>query len=1004
MRQYFSLALFLTLVLALFAVHPANGQSAVSGDRAATLEGSVVDVTEASIPGATLVLLPATGRPIAAETDALGAYVFRNLAPGEYRMQVTSVGFQPIELASLTLVAGLNRKDFAMAVFLTKQEVTVEADPVDSVSVDMASNASALVLKAEQLQALSDDPDALGNELQALAGPAAGPDGGAQVFVDGFSGGRIPPKSSIREVRINRDPYSAEFDRPGFGRIEILTKPGSDQFRGQTFLNFSDESLNSRNPFAVNRAPYQARNYGANLSGPISRKASFFLDFERREIDDNAVVNATMLDSLFQPVTLQQAYVTPQRRGTGTARIDYALNDKNTLVGRFNVLRTMSRNNGIGGFTLPERASDGRQNGETLQLTETATLSSNAINETRFEYSRMRNEQEPFTLAPAVNVLEAFQSGGATQGFASSGRNSLELQNMTSIVRGGHSIKLGGRLRGSDFTDVSPNNFLGSFTFAGGLAPALDAFNSPLTQADGSMLLTSVTSLERYRRTLYFQSLGYTPQQIGFLGGGASQFTLSAGLPEAAVRQYDLGLFFTHDWRVKPNLTLAFGLRYENQTNIRDNRNLAPRLSLAWSPDSKGGRNGKTVIRAGAGIFYDRFDESYTLSALRFNGANQQQFIVANPSFFPTVPTAADLTGNAVPQATYRVFDNLRVPYMIQSSLGVERSLPGSSTLSVNWVRTRAVNVLRTRNINAPLAGTGERPYGSENLFLYEATGRMEQQQMIANLSTRFHRRVMLFGFYSWGKAESDADRGNALPANQYDLSTEWGRSMMDIRHRVVIGGNVNAPWGISLNPFVMYRSGMPFNITTGRDNNGDTVFTDRPSFATDLSLPGVVQTAWGTFDPNPQPGMAMIPRNFGEGPSQFTVNLRLSRSWSFGERASGGSMPSMMGGGQGSPGEGGPGGGGPPPMMGGGGPMGGGGMRGGGARGGMGGFGGGSGRYSLNLSVSARNLFNTTNPGNPVGNLASPLFGQSTSLAGFGPMGGNAGNRILEASLRFTF
>ncbi|MCU0228855.1 MAG: carboxypeptidase-like regulatory domain-containing protein, partial [Bryobacterales bacterium] len=334
MRRYFVVALLFTIVLALFIVQPAAGQASSGGKTApTTLEGAVLDATQGSIPGASLVLLPAQGQPLAAETDALGAYVFPNLTPGDYRLQVTSTGFQPVELPSLRILSGVNRRNFTLAVFLTKQEVTVEADPVDSVSVDMASNASALVLKEQQLQALSDDPDALANELQALAGPGAGPNSGAQVFVDGFSGGRVPPKSSIREVRINRDPYSAEFDRPGFGRIEILTKPGSDQLRGQAFFNFSDESLNSRNPFAVNRAPYQARNFGGNLGGPITRKASFFLDFERREIDDNAVVNATTLDSLFQPVTLQQAFVTPQRRGTGTARFDYALNDRNTLVG-----------------------------------------------------------------------------------------------------------------------------------------------------------------------------------------------------------------------------------------------------------------------------------------------------------------------------------------------------------------------------------------------------------------------------------------------------------------------------------------------------------------------------------------------------------------------------------------------------------------------------------------------------------------------------------------------
>ena len=241
------------------------------------LEGKVLDSTKSSIPGASLVLVPAEGQPITAETDALGEYQFANLTPGQYRLAVSSTGFQPIEIPALVISAGNNHRDFEMAVFLTRQEVTVEEDVPNTVSVDMASNASALVLKEADLQALSDDPDALANELQALAGPSAGPSGGAQIFVDGFSGGRVPPKQSIREVRINRDPYSAEFDRPGFGRIEILTKPGSDRFRGQTFFNFSDAQMYSRNPFAVNRAPYQARTYGGNLSGPISKRSSFFL-------------------------------------------------------------------------------------------------------------------------------------------------------------------------------------------------------------------------------------------------------------------------------------------------------------------------------------------------------------------------------------------------------------------------------------------------------------------------------------------------------------------------------------------------------------------------------------------------------------------------------------------------------------------------------------------------------------------------------------------------------
>ncbi|MCC6264101.1 MAG: carboxypeptidase regulatory-like domain-containing protein [Bryobacterales bacterium] len=990
------------LAIAIFIALAAPIGHLAAQSRAGSFRGTVTDATAAPIPGASVSLVSADGKALSAETGVSGAFAFSNIAPGKYHLRIASIGFRPIDEAAIEITAGENTRDFQMTVFLATQEVTVEAEALDTVTVESSSNAGQLVLRDEALNTLSDDPDALSDELQALAGPASGPEGGAQIFVDGFSGGRVPPKSSIREVRINRDPYSAEYDRPGFGRIEILTRPGSDRFRGQTFFNFGDESLNSRNPFAVNRAPYQTRMYGGNFGGPLGKKASFFVDVERREIDDNAVVNATTLDALFQPVNVREAYVTPQRRTNANVRLDYQINPANTLVGRFDVLRADARNNGVGQFALPSRAFDSSMNGEIFQLTETATLSASAINETRFEFARFRQAQTALQLAPALNVLDSFQSGGSTQGLSSNKRQGIEFQNMTSIVKGAHTVKFGGRLRGSNLSDVSPDNFLGTFTFTGGLAPVLDALNQPVYGANGQMELAQLTSLERYRRTLWFESLGYSPAQIRALGGGANQFTLNAGAPGATVRQYDLGLFLTHDWRLHPSLTLGFGLRYENQTNIHNASNFAPRASLAWSPDSRNGRAGKTVIRAGAGIFYDRFSDSYTLQSLRFNGSTQQQFIVTNPDFFPTVPSASQLAANAIPQAVYRVAGDLRAPYMFQSSLGVERSLPGHTTLAVNWVRSRSLNALRTRNINAPLPDSGLRPYGTENLFLYEATGRMNQNQLITNLSTRFNSRIMFFGFYAYGHASSDADRGAGLPANQYDLSGEWGRSQMDIRHRAVMGGNVNIPWGFSLNPFVMYRSGMPFDITTGRDNNGDTVFNDRPALATDLARPGVVQTPWGAFDSNPLPGATMIGRNFGEGPGQFTVNLRLSRTWSFGER---GGVPPMPGGmPDGAP---------PPPMGGGGGRMGGGpgpmgGGRGPGGPGGPGpmggGFGGGSGKYSLQFSVSARNLLNSTSPSNPIGNLSSPLFGQSNGLAGFGPMSGNAGNRVVDLSLRFTF
>ena len=985
------------LVVCLFASVFA-GSAAAQGT--ATVRGQVTDPSGAQVPEATVRLrgIP-SGRELRKTTDVNGGYEFRNVAPGKYALVVDKTGFAAYAIDEVD-VAGNLTFDVQLALATQVQTVNVEAENA-TVSVESADNAGAVVLREKDLESLSDDPDQLADELQALAGPGAGPNGG-QIYIDGFTGGRLPPKSSIREVRINRNPYSAEFDRIGFGRIEILTKPGTDRFRGDMFFGFSDESLNSRNPFAPNRAPYQSRLFGGRISGPINKRASFGFDVEGRSIDENEIINATILSTELVASPFQQAVVTPQTRLNISPRIDYAINEKNTLVARYNYSPMSSKNRGVGDFSLLSRAYDMTDDEHRFQITETAVLSARAINETRLQYEWSRQRQTGDNAIPALNVLDAFNAGGPQNGVANSTRSGWELHNMTSYAIGTHTLKFGGRLRYNSFRDLSPANFGGTYTFAGGLGPVLDANSQPVLDGLGQPVTMQLTSLERYRRTLLFQSLAYTPEQIRLLGGGASQFTISGGDPLAAVDQTDIGLFTTWDWRVRPRVTLSAGLRWEDQTNISNHNNFAPRFGLAWALDGGGGKPTKTVLRLGAGIFYDRVDDNLTLQSLRFNGVNQLNYIVRNPDFYPLIPSLTDLAGFQNVGTVRRLSSDIRTPYLAQSSIGIERQLPRNSTIAVNYIFSRGVHLLRARNINAPLPETGVRPLGDVgNVFAYESTGFSRQNQLMTNFSTRFSRAVSLFGFYTWNHARSDTDGTGSFPANPYDVSTEWGPSRMDIRHRFVMGGSMTAKYGVSFSPFIMASSGAPFNIVTGRDTNGDSLFLERPALASDLNTPGVIQTQWGNFLlTSPTAADLLIPRNFGRGPGQFSVNMRVAKTWSFGERtqASGGEGfggpdgPRRMGGPRGG---------------GGGGPRGGGGMRGGGFGGpGGGGFGGGGGRYSLTLSVQARNLLNNVNLGIPVGNLTSPLFGQSTQLAGgFGPGGGGAaGNRRIDLSLRFSF
>ena len=964
------------------------------GAQSPSLRGVVTDPSGANIPGAIVRLRNAQGREVRRTTNELGIYDFKGLPSGAYSLRILKPGFAPYEVEGIP-VSAPSTFNAQLTIASEAQSITVQEE-VNRVSTEASQNAGALILREDDLKALSDDPDALAQELQALAGPGAGPNGG-QIFIDGFTGGRLPPKSSIREVRINQNPYSAEFDRIGFGRIEILTKPGSGQFRGDVFFGFSDESLNSRNPYATNRAPYQSRMFGGRISGPLGKKASFSFDADARNVDENAVTNATILNAELLPQRFQQAFVTPQSRYNISPRFDYQLNEKNTLIARYAYSPIRFDNRGIGDFALPSRAYSSRDGEHTLQLTETAVLSARAINETRFQFMRSNLNQDGDNSLPAIDVLDAFSGGSPQTGVSSQIQKRFELQNLTTLSRGSHSIKFGGRLRSSSMDDLSPSNFGGTFTFAGGEAPVLDAFNQAIPGQT-----TIITSLERYRRTLLFQSLGLSTAQIRVLGGGATQFTINGGNPLAFVRQTDLGLFVTEDWRIRPALTLSAGLRWEDQTNISNHNNIAPRVGLAWALDGASGRQAKTVLRAGGGIFYDRVDENLTLQALRFNGVNQVNYIVRNPDFYPTVPSLSVLAGNETAATVRRIYPDIRTPYQVQYSVGIDRQLPRSTSVSFNFISSRGVHLLRARNINAPLNGV--RPMGDiGNVFQHESTGFSRQNQLMTNFNTRFSSKVSLFGFYMLGFAKGDTDGVQSFPANTYDVSSEYGWSRMDTRHRFLIGGAIQAKWGISLNPFIMASTGSPFNIVTGRDTNGDTMFLERPAFATDLTGEGIVQTAWGNFLLNPLPGDTIMPRNYGRGPGQFVVNMRIGRTWGFGERreTTPGGMPPGMGGGGGPRGGG--------PGMGGG-PMGpppGGGRGGGPGGGGPGFFGGGTGkRYNLTLSLQARNLLNHVNPASPNGNLSSALFGVSTQLGGaFGPGGGGAaGNRRIELQLRFSF
>ena len=373
----------------------------------------------------------------------------------------------------------------------------------------------------------------------------------------------------------------------------------------------------------------------------------------------------------------------------------------------------------------------------------------------------------------------------------------------------------------------------GRFTFGGGaLAPVLDAQNRPVLGANGQPQLAPVTSIERYRRTLLFQQLGDTPAMIRALGGGATQFTINTGTAELAVHQMDVGIFAGDEWRVRPNFTLNLGLRYETQTNIHDWRDLAPRLAFAWAPGGAGQKRAKTVLRAGFGIFYDRFGLGNTLAAQRFNGLVQQQLVVPNPDFFPNVPVPSTLQGFQATQAIQQISSRMRAPYILQSAVTVERQLPANTTMAVTYTNSHGLHLFRSEDINAPLPGTYNPAVANSGLFplghpgpleLMESSGVYNQNQVIANVNSKLNAGLSLFGFYVYNHARSNTDGIGTFPANPYNFAGEYGPASTDVHHRFTIGGSINLKWAIRISPFIVAQTGAPFDITAGSDLFGTT-------------------------------------------------------------------------------------------------------------------------------------------------------------------------------------
>lgn len=964
-RQWSWRAVACALIAAVLAA-TAWGQQPSAG----SISGRVLDPSGAVIPNARVRLTSVQGTTRSVSSDAQGRYALRQVTPGSYSVVAQAPGFAAFRKHGVQIVAGRAvTLSISLSISATQAQVEVRANPVQ-VSVSPMENASAVSISGPSLKSLADDPDALLNQIEELAGPSAGPNP-VEIYIDGFLGGDLPPKEDIRSIRVNEDPFSAEYDRLGYGRIDILTKPGGESWHGGGFIVGNSSAFNAESPFlaGTTQPAYHTLLYGGELGGPLAKKASFFFSLERRDINRDNLVNTETLNSSLQPVSFVQAVPNPRVLTSATPRMDYQVTPNNMLTARYHYHDRSEANEGVDTQFLPSQAYRLQLRHHLLQLSDTQIVSPRVINETRFQFLHFHNLETPQDLSPTLQVLGAFTSGGNSDGTQNRSESHYEVQNLTSISLPRHYIQFGGFVRDIARRESVNANFNGSFTF---------------------------NSLAGYQATLQDLRRGLTMAQIQAAGLGPSQFNITDGNPVAGVNRLDGSLWLQDDWRARNNLTFSYGLRFESENVISDHADWAPRLGLSWGLGQ--GQHVKTVLRAGFGVFYDRFDDDQMIQAQRLNGIKQVSYVIQNPLFFPQIPSVATLAASASSVPTvYRIAPNLKSPYALDSAVSIERQVTRNATVSVTYLNSRGGRQWVTNDINAPFPGTynpanptsGVRPLGAAagNIYEYISHGIYRQHQVIANFRVN-HRRVSLFGYYVFNNMRSDTAGVDTFAQNPWNLMADYGRAEMDIRHRVFLAGSVAMPWGIELYPMILARSGMPFSITTGEDLFGTGIHNGRPAYAT-VSTPAadVRVTPYGSFDINPGPQALFVPPNTATGPSAFTFNLRMSRTFGFGAmgREEHGSSGGMSDQGHHHHREG---------LGGRGLSSGGGGLRGGGTER----------RYALTLSVEAQNLFNNVNLGIPVGGLNSPLFGRSIDLAS-GPYSGEGdASRRIDLRLSFGF
>lgn len=764
--------------------------------------GTVQDPSRAIVRDAQVELINASGTvEQTVKTDANGCFRFEQVPAGNYELRVQVEGFKT---ASVRLRVA-NRTPAAQRIVLKlaelTQEITVNSGE-DRVTTAPGDNRDAIVIDPKAMENLPVfDQDIVGTVARFLDEGSLGT-GGVTLIVDGMEATSIGVSASaIEQIKINQDPYSAEYARPGRGRIEIVTKAGGQDYHGAANFTFRDARLNSRDPFALTRAPEKRRIWEGSLSGPVfgGKTTSFLMSFDRREEDLQSVVFAV------DPSGIVRANVPQPRRGLQvSASINHQQGDHNTVSLRFTHEGGSTRNQGVGGTTLAESASDNTSYENQIVYGHRTIASKKLYNEFRTTLGIEGGSTTSLRTNPRIVVLDAFTGGGA-QADRLQSQHRIGLTDTLTYSAGTHLLKAGvnipewNRRRSDDYT-----NFGGTFSFS---------------------------TLQDY------------------LAGRPFSFVQQRGDGHLVFLDKNFGLFVQDQIQARPNLSVALGLRYDWQNHIVDNNNFGPRVSFAYAP----GQDRSTVIRGGAGAFYDRVEGGPISDLLHSTQGRLIRYVVLDPGF--PDPFASGVVSAAPPPSVVRLAPDVNLPYIGQYGVSVDRQLRKGTTLAISYVGSRGIDMFRSRDINAPPPPLYiVRPDPAFGVFReIESNGRQRANSIQFTLRGRVTRFFDGSVQYALSSAKNDTSGINSLPANSYDLASEWGRADFDQRHRFDLLGRVATGKLANIGVALSLYSGRPYSLRTGRDDFNSGQASARP---------------------------AGVPRNTLEGPGYADLDVRWSHDF----------------------------------------------------------------------------------------------------------------------------